>query len=231
MIERMKPRKANDRTGLRATLLSGLAAWVILAFLLPTGAVPQTDPDTGNSSETEEVGEEDRYDYGPQIVADQPAMNNYEGSPKTVDIQKMRESEDAVHFEIDFGGNGSRQKCGWFMFRVDDAGGKKVRIDLKHIGRYDNWKTLNPVFAQIPNLSDPKYFRSTAPEDGYKYVKARNGSRIPWTKGYQRWHYIRNVETRDGSNTLVLRQTFTKDRVYVAMRPPYTLQYHLEFLN
>ncbi len=132
-----------------------------------------------------------------------------------------------AHFEVRFPGGG-RMNTGWFLFRLEGAAGVEVRIDLAGAPR--KWRTLNPVWCATDDLSDPANYAVEAPEKPVDPQAARNGPLIPNTSG-QRWHFITDVEADEQNKTLTLRQQFESDGVFVAMRPPYTPEYHERYLE
>ena len=136
-----------------------------------------------------------------------------------------------AHFEVRFPGGG-RMNTGWFLFRVfrvEHAPGAAVRIDLAG-APIRKWRTLNPVYCATDDLSDPANYTVEEPETREDPQPARNGPLIPDTSG-QRWQFITDVEADEASKTLVLRQQFEDDSVFVAMRPPYTPDYHERYLD
>ena len=133
-----------------------------------------------------------------------------------------------AHFEVRFPGGG-RMNTGWFLFRVEHAAGAAVRIDLAGVP-IRKWRTLNPVYCATDDLSDPANYAVEEPQTREDPQPARNGPLIPDTSG-QRWQFITDVEADEASKTLVLRQQFEDDSVFVAMRPPYTPDYHERYLD
>ena len=66
----------------------------------------------------------------------------------------------STHFAIDF----ENKFCNWFIFKLEGAKGRTVRIDLKNVA-LGKWSTLNPVYSYISDLADPAAFESTPPEN------------------------------------------------------------------
>ena len=133
-----------------------------------------------------------------------------------------------AHFEVRFP-EGGREAVGWFLFRLEGAAGADVRVDLAG-APVRKWRTLNPVWCATDDLSDPANYVAEAPRTREDPVPARNGPLIPDTSG-QRWQFIADVEADEASHTLILRQRFEADSVFVAMRPPYTPDYHARYLD
>ena len=92
-----------------------------------------------------------------------------------------------THFAIDFEG----KFCNWFMFRVEGAAGKTLRIDLRNVS-LEKWGSLNPVCSYVESLDDPDSFVTQAVAEPHEPVAAYNGPLIPDTRG-QQWHYMREV--------------------------------------
>lgn len=106
--------------------------------------------------------------------------------------------------------------------------GRALTIDLKNV-QIRKWKTLNPVYSFVEDLSDPASFRPVPLRARpVRPVKARNGPLLPDTRG-QRWHFISDVQVQ--GDTLRLTQRFHEDSAWVAMKYPYTCEYAEKFFE
>lgn len=154
---------------------------------------------------------------GPTPAGECRVVTGFDYSP---DKRLERVGED--HFAVDFAG----RFCNWFMFKVEGAKGRTLTIDLKNV-QIRKWKTLNPVYSYVEDLSDPESFRPV-PFRGRpaRPLKARNGPLIPDTRG-QKWHFISHVQVE--GDTLRLTQRFDEDSAWVAMKYPYTCEYAEKF--
>ncbi|MBC7783566.1 MAG: hypothetical protein H7144_06980 [Burkholderiales bacterium] len=112
----------------------------------------------------------------------------------------------------------------WFMFRVDGAAGKTVRIDIED-ANWGKWNSLNPVYSNVESIDDLASFESKPASD--KLVEAYNGAKLSDTSG-QAWKYISDVWNEGKSFCFV--QRFEDDQVFVAMRCPYTVKYNELYL-
>lgn len=123
----------------------------------------------------------------------------------------------------------------WFMFRVEGAKGKTVRIDIKD-APWGKWWSLNPVYSDIASLDDPTDFRSTPLTEPRKMTAAYNGPLIPQTSD-QKWHYIPDVWNEPAKDSGLLVRTYCfvhrydSDAAFVAMKTPYTVKYNEAFLE
>jgi hypothetical protein len=119
----------------------------------------------------------------------------------------------------------------WFMFRVEGAAGKTIRMDVT--GGYktdENWSlhewSVDPVYTSVPDLSDPAAY-AAGNSDSAPPATAWNGPALSATNG-QQWHYIRDVWS--DPYTLSFVQRFDSDSVTVAMRVPYPPSYNQRYL-
>jgi tetratricopeptide (TPR) repeat protein len=129
-----------------------------------------------------------------------------------------------THFEVSI----DTPFTDWFMFRVEGANGKLVRIDLtgKNVVM-SKWTSINPVYSYATDLDNPNGYDSIDPPPGAE-ITAWNGPRLPSTDG-QIWHYIPDVwQERPDALSFVAR--FDSD-AYVAMRAPYTPGYNERYLG
>jgi zinc carboxypeptidase len=118
----------------------------------------------------------------------------------------------------------------WFMFQIQGAAGKTMRIDIT--GAYKtvpdwankNW-SLNPVFAYVSNPDDPAAYSTSKV---VHTVSAHNGPILPDTSS-QSWHYA--SEVWNDEYTLSFVQHFDSDTVCVAMRIPRTPVYNDRFFD
>ena len=168
-----------------------------------------------------------------QVVASLPW--DIDAPPAPSDIQLVTGFDSApplsiskvsnAHFAIDFKG----EFCNWFMFRVEGAKGHTVRIDLRSVP-LNKWSTLNPVYSTVASVDALDAFAITDleqwPED-YE-SQARNGPKLPDTSG-QKWHFIENVWSENKSD-LCFELKMPEDRVWIAMRYPYTPGYHEAYM-
>lgn len=134
------------------------------------------------------------------------------------------EKVSSTHFVIDV--DTDQVFRNWFMFRIEGAAGRTVRIDLKN-APIQKWTTLNPVYSELTDLDDPAGFVSETPADARPQI-APNGPLLPDTRG-QQWHFISAVWV-SGDNTLSMVHTFEQDVIHVAMRYPYTPGYNEVFM-
>jgi hypothetical protein len=127
----------------------------------------------------------------------------------------------------------------WFMFRIENAKGREVRIDLKRV-KAGHWWSVNPVYCHADDLKATENYVSLPPGAPVEPVQARNRSMLPDTRG-QRWHFIPNVwieereeyRAEEDSGTggkriwgdLCFKHEFETESAYVAMRYPYTPAY------
>jgi hypothetical protein len=132
----------------------------------------------------------------------------------------------STHFEVSMG---FTTFCDWFMFRVNGAAGKTIRIDLTGQGvLMDKWATLNPMVSYVSDLNDPQsYISADIPVE--EAMTAWNGTALPSTTG-QKWQYVSNV-WRERPNALSLVLNFESDSAIVAMRVPYTPRYNERYLK
>lgn len=133
-----------------------------------------------------------------------------------------------THFVIDV--NTRRVLRNWFLFKIEGAAGRTVRIDFKNAQLW-KWSTLNPVYSYVTDLDDPASFASELVADP-RPVMAANGPILPDTSG-QKWHFVSQVwmpPSRPRVGTLSMVQTFERDSAYVAMKYPYTPGYNAAFL-
>jgi hypothetical protein len=149
------------------------------------------------------------------------------------------------HFTIDMKG----PENNFFLFKLEGAAGKKIRVDLINLPS-GYAPSLNPVYSYVKRLDDLECLASEKLENPRPLRKAKNGSPIPDTNG-QKWHYIENVSygmTGGGGNLLrgnllggrravlgggvmSFEGTFEQDAVFISMRFPYTYGYNEAFLK
>ena len=154
------------------------------------------------------------------VPADIQIVSGFDSSP-ALKTTKLNHSHFAIDFENKF--------CNWFMFRVEGGEGATVRIDLKNVN-LKKWATVNPVYSTVESIDDPASF-ATHPvikEATPGRIKATNGPMLPDTSG-QAWHFVSNVWQENGTD-LCFEFKLPSDRVWVAMRYPYTPGYNERFL-
>ena len=119
--------------------------------------------------------------------------------------------EDPVHLRINF--PPGRDESGFFLFRLDGVAGLTVRIDF-HTDRAHNWRTLNPVWADLTPfleeqgvntdaiLADPALYAAAPPldlPDGLNLPRSLGNTELPVTRApgsgkrqraFQHWHYM-----------------------------------------
>jgi hypothetical protein len=121
----------------------------------------------------------------------------------------------------------------WFMFRVEGAKGKTVRIDIKD-APLNKWWSLNPVWSSLASIDDPATFHKVTSDKKYPAMQAYNGPLLPDTSA-QNWHYISDVwstdQQPDKTGTYCFVRTYETDGEYLAMRPPYTPKYNEAYLK
>jgi hypothetical protein len=121
----------------------------------------------------------------------------------------------------------------WFMFRVEGAKGKTVRIDIKD-APLNKWWSLNPVWSGLASIDDPATFHKVTSDKKYPAMQAYNGPQLPDTSA-QNWHYISDVwstdQQPDKTGTYCFVRTYDTDGEYLAMRPPYTPKYNEAYLK
>lgn len=140
---------------------------------------------------------------------------------QALDVSKINNA----HFAIDF----KNEFCNWFMFRIEGAKGHTVRIDLRSVP-LNKWATLNPVYSTVASIDTLDAFATTPTGqsvDDYE-TQARNGPKLPDTNG-QKWHFIENVWTENKSD-LCFELKMPEDRVWIAMRYPYTPGYNEAYM-
>ena len=116
----------------------------------------------------------------------------------------------------------------WWVFRVDDAAGQTLTFTVDNPANGHKWSTLNPVYMSGGDLDGLDAF-ATDPVDGDGPPRtARNGAILPDTAG-QRWHFI--DEARGLGEGVRFTHRFTADRVWVAMRYPFTPGYLAAWLR
>ena len=112
----------------------------------------------------------------------------------------------------------------WFMFKVEGARGRTVRIDIKD-SPLGKWWSLNPVCSNIASLDDPAGFVAAVPSEKRDPVNGYNGPSLPNTAG-QKWEYIVDVWAENAGEknigTYCFVHTFDADSTYIAMKTPYT---------
>jgi hypothetical protein len=149
----------------------------------------------------------------PRIAAIEVSSNFECGTP--VNVQRLSSSE--LHIAV----NATAPPGCWFMFRVEGAAGRIVRIDLtgNHNVDISKWQSLNPVYSDGDQLD-----QLDAPPDGVSdnspTITAWNGTTLPLTSG-QVWHFIPDVWMQN-STTLSFVHRFLSNHTYIAMRVPYT---------
>lgn len=152
-----------------------------------------------------------RDEQGVKLVA------GFDCSPKNTKISVIG----PAHFSVKFPGGG-RDAVGFFLFRLENAKGKEVTIDLENIP--DKWRTLNPVVCDSDDLTNLSSFESFLVTDPVKPAAASNGPLLPDTSGEQ-WHFITDVTHDKGRKRLRLKHGFHSNAVTIAMRPPFTPGY------
>ena len=131
------------------------------------------------------------------------------------------------HFEVRFP-RGGRDTVGYFLFRVENAAGKEVRVDLTHVP-IGKWWSVNPVVCDDPDPAKLDNFVSRPVETPKPPEKAPNGPQLPDDSG-ERWRFVKDVTADKAVGTLTLRHVMPSDGCLVAMRPPYTPAYHENYL-
>jgi hypothetical protein len=130
----------------------------------------------------------------------------------------------ATHFEISLA---SQDWPNWFIFKIDGAAHRIVRVDIKGaISR--RWWSLNPVYSELNDLSDLNGFQSIRAVNEVAHTVSWNGSLLPDTSS-QRWHFISGVWQSD-TDALSFVQRFEGDHVYVAMKVPYLPSYNEHYI-
>jgi len=109
---------------------------------------------------------------------------------------------------------------GW-LFCLDGVAGKTVRIDFKTRRKLNKWKTLNPVFAEATDLTDPATYKTGASNGT---IKCTNGVSVPDTAN-QNWHFMTNTRLVS-NNEFTVTQTFTSNSVWIANRVPYSVGFN-----
>lgn len=184
-----------------------------------TAATPLRLASVGSLARPPALEERRAANEAAQAVADAPRIvADFEGCAP-LKVTRVSASRFAIDFEGKF--------ANWFMFRVEGAKGRTLRIDLDNVD-LAKWHSLNPVYSSIAALDDPDGFASrptsllAGKPDATAVTKAYNGPLLPATDGIQQWHYISEVWADWSIKRLSLVHTFADDRVYVAMRVPYT---------
>jgi hypothetical protein len=118
----------------------------------------------------------------------------------------------------------------WFMFKVQGAAGKIVRIDIENPGKpLDKWLTLNPVYTDAESIDDPKTFAFSQLANPPTANLAWNGSLLP-PSAADEWHYIGDV-WQEADNSLSFVNRFDSDSVFIAMRVPYSPGYNEQYMQ
>jgi len=150
-------------------------------------------------------------------------LSGFDCSPKNLDVKAVS----AGHFEVRFP-KGGRNAFGYFLFQLKNAKGKQVRIDLLNVP-LRKWKSVNPLVLNDTDLGLLENFESFPPSDPKPPAKASNGPLLPDTSGEQ-WSFISQVED-DGKSRLTFTHTYEADGCTIAMRPPYTPDYHDAYIE
>ncbi len=138
------------------------------------------------------------------------------------------EKVSATHFRVSIKKPAARN---WFMFRLEGVKGKTVRVDILN-SPLNQWWSLNPVYSDVQSIDRLDAFAVTPVTPQKEPVKAYNGPLLPDTSG-QLWQYISNVWMGEGtfSGTYSFVQHFEADRVYLAMRCPYTVAFNANYVE
>ncbi len=155
------------------------------ALRVPLAEVPQAPALEAARVEQDQRGE------APNIVV----STGFEGS-ENLPVSKLSNS----HFTIDMAGS---EMGNFFLFKVEGAGGKLVRVDLINASHAGNWTTLWPVTSSRP-LDDPAAFEidETTNDDGWDFI-----------------HSTWNEETA-GQKQFSIVHRFDGDSCHVAMKHP-----------
>ncbi len=182
-------------------------------------------------------------------------VTGFECSPKKLQVKRNGESDFEVRFP-----RGNRYVVGWFVFKIEDAAGKTLRIDLKDVPR-NKWMTLNPVYCYTEDLADMKNYapEELQPSGGSEpasdlvrpeakkpaedaVADSSDGSKQPSKKLQKATNgplipdtsgqkWHYITDVKAERSSLILRQKFEEKTVFVAMRPPYTPGYHENFVR
>lgn len=215
------------------------AARLTQALLAPQEQVGQNDPDPPKADN--EPPPERKDSETPHIQGEARIVTGFDSSyPRKV--QRVGEN----HFTIDMRG----PENNFFLFKIEGAAGKKIRVDLINLPP-GYAPSLNPVYSYVKSLDDLECLAAEKVENPRPLRRAKNGPPIPDTSG-QNWHYIENVSfgmARGGANPLganpllggrravlgggmmSFEETFEQDTVFVSMRFPYTYGYNEAFLK
>jgi Zinc carboxypeptidase len=117
----------------------------------------------------------------------------------------------------------------WFMFRIDGARGKIVRVDITGMPYLANWISLNPVSGDVPDLDDPSAYTPEPVDPTAKPLTAWNGSSLPSSAAAAHWHFVQNAWCAD-RQTFSFVQKVDSNAVYIAMRVPHPTQYNERYL-
>jgi hypothetical protein len=208
----------------------------------PQEQVGQNDPDLPKADNAPAIERKDSET--PLIQGEARIITGFDSSyPRKV----ARVGEN--HFTIDM----KSAENNFFLFKIEGAAGKKIRVDLINLPS-GYAPSLNPVYSYVKSLDDLDSLISEKPEIQKPLRKAKNGPPIPDTSG-QKWHYLENVsygrsggaDARAlrgnpllggmmrggalGSSVLSFEETFEQDKVFVSMRFPYTYGYNEAFLT
>jgi hypothetical protein len=135
----------------------------------------------------------------------------------------MRKGEN--HFAIRL--TPHRDQLGFFLFRVEGAKGRTLRIDLENVP-VGKWRTLNPLISYAPSVDELRAYRAEAVPNPAPPKKAPNGPLLPDTRG-QDWHFVEQVKVQ--GNSLSLTVPIHADHAFLAMRYPYTADFSEQVFN
>jgi hypothetical protein len=130
----------------------------------------------------------------------------------------------ATRFEVTLTANDAQN---WFMFRVEGAAGKTVRLDIRG-QQVMNWWSLNPLYCYGNNLDGIDATDSIARNAASESSRAWNGPTLPDTHG-QKWHHMPNA-WMGTPHTFSFVHHFETDGCYIAMRAPYTPNFNERYL-
>ena len=187
-----------------------LAACVILTLGVVLGAAAQGDDDAAT----------------PRVVLELPT------NPEALRVAEIEPG----HYEVTIADEPGveRQDAGdlgywkWWMFRVDGAAGQTLTFTVHNPVNGNKWTNLNPVYMNGGSLDELDAFTSQPPPAFERPIQAVNGAWLGDTSG-QRWHFIEDA-TVEG-HRLTLTHRFTDDRVWIAMRYPFTTGYLRAWLD
>jgi hypothetical protein len=136
-------------------------------------------------------------------------LTGFEGSEPSA-VSQLSPSQ----FTIDMAGSSGN----WFLFKIEGARDRTVRVDLIHAEHAGNWSTLRPVYACAASLGEPALFDA----DGNSIsalAETTEPASAPASIG-GKWSSIAG-SWQDGK-TFSISQRFEGDIAYVAMKYPLT---------